>query len=49
MLKLADIRERLTAAGTEPAGNLPEEYAAAIKADIVKWAQVVKAAGIKAE
>ena len=26
-----------------------EEYAAMIKADLVKWAQVVKAAGIKAE
>ena len=49
ILKLPDIRERLTAAGTEPAGNLPEEYAAAIKADLIKWAQVVKAAGIKAE
>ena len=36
-------------AGTEPAGNLPEEYAASIKADIAKWAQVIKAAGIKAE
>ena len=36
VLKLPEIRERLTAAGTEPAGNLPEEYAAAIKADIVK-------------
>jgi tripartite-type tricarboxylate transporter receptor subunit TctC len=49
VLKLPEIRERLIAAGTEPAGNLPEEYAAAIKADLVKWAQVVKAAGIKAE
>lgn len=49
ILKLPDIRERLTAAGTEPAGNLPEEYAATIKADIVKWAQVIRAAGIKAE
>lgn len=29
--------------------KLPEEYAATIKADIAKWAQVVKAAGIKAD
>lgn len=49
VLKLREIRERLTAAGTEPAGNRPEDYAAEIKADIAKWAQVVKAAGIKAE
>jgi tripartite-type tricarboxylate transporter receptor subunit TctC len=49
VLKMPDVRDRLSAAGTEPAGNLPEEYAAAIKADIAKWAQVIKAAGIKAE
>ena len=49
VLKMAEVRERLAAAGTEPAGNLPEEYAAMIKADLVKWAQVVRAAGIKAE
>ncbi|RPI41668.1 MAG: tripartite tricarboxylate transporter substrate binding protein [Betaproteobacteria bacterium] len=49
VLKMPEVRDRLAAAGTEPAGNLPEEYAQMIRADIAKWAQVVKAAGIKAE
>ncbi len=49
VLKMPDVRERLAAAGTEPAGNLPEEYAAMIKTDLAKWAQVIKAAGIKPE
>jgi len=49
VLKMPDVRERLAAAGTEPAGNLPEEYAAMIRTDLAKWAQVVKVAGIKPE
>jgi len=49
VLKMPEIRDRLAAAGTEPAGNLPEEYAAMIKTDLVKWSQVVKAANIKAQ
>ena len=49
VLKMPEVRERLAAAGTEPAGNLPEEYAAMIKADLLKWSQVVKAANIQAQ
>jgi tripartite-type tricarboxylate transporter receptor subunit TctC len=49
VLKMADVRERLAAAGTEPAGSSPEDYAALIRADLAKWTQVVKAAGIKPE
>lgn len=45
----ADMREKLTAHGAEPAASTPGEYTAQIKADFVKWAQVIKDAGIKAD
>ncbi|MEQ1773951.1 MAG: tripartite tricarboxylate transporter substrate binding protein [Burkholderiales bacterium] len=47
--RVPDVRERLAAEGTETLGNTPDEFAAVLKAEIIKWAGVVKAAGIKAE
>jgi tripartite-type tricarboxylate transporter receptor subunit TctC len=44
-----DFQERLAKDGIEPVGGTPEEFAAQIKADLARWAQVVKAAGIKPE
>jgi tripartite-type tricarboxylate transporter receptor subunit TctC len=44
-----EMREQLTAQGFEVAGYGPEEYAAFIKAEIAKWANVIKTAGVKAE
>jgi tripartite-type tricarboxylate transporter receptor subunit TctC len=35
--------------GAEPVGNKPDEFAAIIKTEIVKWAKVIQAAGIKAD
>ena len=46
-LALPDIRERLLAQGAEPVGGTPEQFAALIRAEIPKWAQVVKASGAK--
>ena len=40
---------RLTAQGLEPAGNSPADFATMIRAEIAKYAKIVKAAGIKAE
>lgn len=48
-LQSADLRERLAALGLEPVGSTPEAAAAFIKAEIAKWAPVVKAAGMKAD
>jgi tripartite-type tricarboxylate transporter receptor subunit TctC len=44
-----DFQERLAKDGIEPVGNSPEQFAAEIKTDIQRWAQVVKAAAIKPE
>lgn len=49
ILKMPDVRERMATMGLEPVGNTPEEFAAFQRAEIAKWAKVVKAANIKAE
>lgn len=49
ILNVADIRERLLMQGAEPLTNTPEQFAAYIKSEIVKWAKVVKASGARAE
>ena len=45
-LAAPELNERFSAEGAEPAANTPEEFAAFIRAEIVKWGKVVKAAGI---
>jgi tripartite-type tricarboxylate transporter receptor subunit TctC len=47
VLQSPDIRQRFAADATQPVGSSPEEFAAYIRAETVKWAKVVKAAGIK--
>lgn len=41
--------KKLAQAGIEPAPGLPAEFAALIKAEIPKWAKVMKAAGVEPE
>jgi tripartite-type tricarboxylate transporter receptor subunit TctC len=43
------VRERLDAEGAEPIGNAPEEFAAMMKAESSRWADVVKQANIKVD
>ena len=44
-----DARERLYSIGAEPMSNTPEEFAAYINAEMVKWSKVIKAAGIRVD
>ena len=44
-----DFQERLVKDGIEPVGNTPGEFAEEIKADVARWAKIVKAAGVKPE
>jgi len=46
-LRRQEIRERVVAAGAEPAPGTPEEFGALIRSEIGKWAEVVKASGAK--
>ncbi len=48
-LALPDVREKITQLGFDVVGNTPEQYAAVVRADIAKWAKVVKASGAKAD
>jgi tripartite-type tricarboxylate transporter receptor subunit TctC len=42
------MKARLAGQGLELVGNTPEEFDAFIRAEIAKWAKVLKAAGVKA-
>ena len=42
-----DVKERLMAQGVEVVNQKPEQFAAVIKRELVQWAKVIKAAGIK--
>ena len=45
-LAAADVKDRLSSLGAEPVGSTPEEFGAFIKSETVKWARVVKGAGL---
>jgi tripartite-type tricarboxylate transporter receptor subunit TctC len=49
ILNLPDVREKLTGLGAEPVGNSSEEFSAMVKAEVVKWADVVKKSGAKVD
>lgn len=44
-----EVRAKFSGLGMEEVGNSPEEFAAAIKREIPRWAKVIKAANIKVE
>ena len=48
-LRTPELSERLTREGSEPVGSAPAQFAAMVKADIAKWALVVKRSGMTAE
>jgi tripartite-type tricarboxylate transporter receptor subunit TctC len=47
ILTLPDIRQRLAAIGFSPIGDTPAEFTAYLKAEHLKWANVIRQAGIK--
>jgi tripartite-type tricarboxylate transporter receptor subunit TctC len=46
-LAVPDVRERAIAAGAEPLTSTPQEFAAMIRDETRKWAQVIRTAEIK--
>jgi tripartite-type tricarboxylate transporter receptor subunit TctC len=49
ILALPDVIEKLAVAGVEIQTSTPKEWGDFVKAEIAKWAKVVKEAGIKVE
>lgn len=47
ILRLPDVNERLSGLGAQPVGGTPAEFAAFIKSETVKWAKVIKDAGVE--
>lgn len=48
-LRNPEVVERLSSQGAEPVGNSPEEFNAFIRSEITKWANLVKAANMRAD
>jgi len=47
ILNQPEVRDRIVADGSEPAGTTPEEFRAFLVADVAKWAKLVKESGAK--
>jgi len=49
IVRLPDVRAQFEKLGAEPVGNTAAEFAAFTKAELVKWAAIVKQSGAKVE
>ncbi len=47
IINMPDVKEKLIGLGAEPVGNTSEEFAALVKTEVVKWAEVVKKSGAR--
>jgi tripartite-type tricarboxylate transporter receptor subunit TctC len=43
------MKDRLISQGYDPIGNSPEEFAAYLRSEFVKWQKVVKQTGIRVD
>src|SRR3989441_12740157 len=48
-LRTPFVRERYATLGIEPIGNTPREFFEQVRADLLRWAEVVKAANVKVD
>jgi len=49
ILQDGDLRKKMTDLGADVVGNSPGEFGAAMRAESAQWAEVIKAANIRAE
>ena len=47
ILENAEVRDKLLAAGLEPAPNTPEEFAEVIRTETQRWAKAIRETGVK--
>lgn len=48
-IQLPDVRAKLASQGAEVLGSTPQQFAAYIKAEIPKWARIIKESGARAD
>ena len=49
ILKLPEVQQRLRGEAYDIFADTPEQFAAAIRAEVAKWAPIVKQAGLRAD
>jgi tripartite-type tricarboxylate transporter receptor subunit TctC len=49
ILKLQDVRDKLSGDGAEPVGSTPQEFRAYVASDLKKWTNLARTAGIQAD
>ena len=49
ILRTPEVRDKLVALGAEPVGNTSEEFAALVRSEVAKWADVVKRSGARVD
>jgi tripartite-type tricarboxylate transporter receptor subunit TctC len=49
VLRDPEVKKRITDLGADVVGNSPEEFGAAMRAESTQWAEIIKAANIRAE
>jgi tripartite-type tricarboxylate transporter receptor subunit TctC len=49
VLQTDKVKERYATLGIDPVGNTPEQFTEQIRADLARWGEVVKKAGIKVD
>ena len=49
VLALPELRDALAREGYEPIGDTPEQFAALIKAEVARYAKLIRNAGIQAQ
>jgi tripartite-type tricarboxylate transporter receptor subunit TctC len=49
ILNQPDVKSRIEADGSQPVGSSPEEFRRFMRADMDKWAKLVKESGAKLE
>ena len=47
ILRLGEVKERLSTIDLKPVGSTPEEFATIIKQEVPKWAKVLRESGVK--
>ena len=49
VLARADVKERFFGSGVETLGGSPQDFAATMKSDLVRWGKLIRDAGIREE